>query len=282
MSATHLSGSFVIIITSLLSVIIGCSGSKAEKSDRVTEESSPIVAFCRAIDYTDTVSLHNDKKMQATMTDIVKLMLKSDSIEIDKGLRYFFDGLNGDKKSLGLAFHYADLYLRDPQSPVKNGKLYLQFLQFLLQTPDLPEAMSEKAKEEMRTTKLNLEGSTANDFRYIDRNGNTGSLHAISARHTMLIFYDPECPHCPEILKKIANDRGANRAIDSGDLMVLAVYAEGKRDVWEKTKHELPQNWTVAYDLTGVLDADLYDLPAMPIVYLLDADKTVVIKDMPW
>ncbi|MDE5871297.1 MAG: DUF5106 domain-containing protein, partial [Muribaculaceae bacterium] len=92
----------------------------------------------------------------------------------------------------------------------------------------------------------------------------------------------PECPHCPAILQKIARDPKVNAAINANALKVLAIYAEGKRDVWEKTKSEMPSKWTVGYDLSDILDNDLYDLPAMPIVYLLDGEKRVIIKDMQW
>lgn len=41
----------------------------------------------------------------------------------------------------------------------------------------------------------------------------------------------------------------------------------------------MPANWLVGYDLTGILDAETYDLPAMPTPYLLDGDKRVILKD---
>ncbi len=60
---------------------------------------------------------------------------------------------------------------------------------------------------------------------------------------------------------------------------MLAIYVEGQRDIWERTKRDLPANWIVGYDLTGILEAELYDLTAMPIPYLLDSTLCVLLKD---
>ncbi|MDE6695315.1 MAG: DUF5106 domain-containing protein, partial [Muribaculaceae bacterium] len=78
---------------------------------------------------------------------------------------------------------------------------------------------------------------------------------------------------------QIASHQGINDAIAEGRLGVLAIYAEGKRDVWDETKVDMPGNWSVGYDLSGILDEELYDLPAMPIIYLLDEGKRVILKD---
>lgn len=266
----------------LAAVACSCSGHKSDSAINHTEPVAPIVSFCRSIDYRDTASLHKDKIMDEYMTGIVKLMMKSDSTSTSRALEIFFLGLNGDGKSLRSAARHANLYLDNPASPVKDETLYIRFLESLLTSDNIPEDVSYKAREWMRKAKLNRQGTIANDFRYIDRKGNEGTLHSLEGEQTLLVFYDPECPHCPEILKRIATDPKVNAAIDAGRLKVLAVYAEGKKDVWENDKETLPSHWTVAYDLTGVLDNELYDLPAMPIVYLLDAEKRVIIKDMPW
>lgn len=273
----------ILILITAISVTMGCAREKRqETTGHKSEPVPPIVSFCSAIDYADTASLHQEKIMAKHMTDIVKMMMGSDSTATSRALDIFFKGLGGDGESLRSAAKLANLYLSNPASPVRNETLYIRFLESLLNAPDIPEDVIERANEKMRKTKLNMPGTIATDFRYIDREGNQGNLHSLKAEQTMLVFYDPECPHCPEILKNIENDPKVNTAIDAGALKVIAVYAEGKRDVWEKTKAELPFSWSVAYDLTGVLDNELYDLPAMPIVYLLDAEKRVLFKDMPW
>lgn len=264
--------------------LCGCSGVKAnDKHHRDAQEAdTPIVEFCQALDYTDTASLHSEKTMAGYMTDIVKLMNRSDSAATARALDIFLNGLDGDSLALRLASRHAYLYLGNPNSPVRDETLYLRFLASLLSRNDIPDDIAARAMDSRRRTMLNRRGTKANDFRYIDRDGKEGTLYGIEAPQTMLIFYDPECPHCPEILDRIAADRKVNAAIDAGELKVLAVYTEGKRDMWEKRKGELSERWTVACDLSEIIDGEIYDVPAMPTVYLLDSEKRVLVKDMLW
>lgn len=166
-----------------------------------------------------------------------------------------------------------------PESPYRDEGRYIAFLDSLLGCDSLPEGLHERAEERRRIAMLNRPGTIAADFRYLERDGAESRLHDLSSPLTLLLFYDPECPHCNDILQWFASSEPINRAIDEKRLTVIAVYAEGKRDVWDKTRNDLPENWLVGYDLTGILDNELYDLPAMPTPYLLDSEKRVILKD---
>lgn len=167
----------------------------------------------------------------------------------------------------------------DPSSPYRDEERYISFLNEFLAGDSLPEAVRLRAEERLRRASLNRKGAIAADFRYIDRDDATRSLHTTRGKNILLIFYDPECGHCTDILRYLADAPSLNKAIADGSLTVLAIYAEGKRDIWDSTKVAMPANWTVGYDLTGVLDRDLYDLPAMPYPFLLDSTYRVLLKD---
>lgn len=258
-----------------------CTGRHTDDRTGSRPHHSPILTFVQTIDYSDTASLHKGNVMGAHMKDMAIKMKGSHPTAIAEGLEIFFNGLKDDHRSLRSATRYAELYLYNPNSPFRDEPSYLLYLEYLLKSPGIPEDLAERTKEKLRKASLNREGTVANDLHYIDSHGNEGSLLQLKADHTILIFYDPECPHCLPILRKIAANPDVNEGIRSGSVKVLAVYAEGKRDVWEKTKKDMPKQWTVAYDLTGILDMELYDLPAMPIVYYLGPDKRVVRKDVP-
>lgn len=165
------------------------------------------------------------------------------------------------------------------ESPYRDEARYVAFLDTLLAVDTLPDALRMRAELRRRIAMLNRPGSIANDFRFIERGGKEFHLHDLKSPLTLLIFYDPECPHCNEILRSYASSKSINRGIADKNLTVVAIYAEGKRDVWKRTNNALPQNWLVGYDLTCILDKELYDLPAMPTPYLLDNEKRVILKD---
>ena len=269
-----------LMIIALLLAAFGCSEKKRiHDSVKTSGDTPPLVLLCQDIDYSDTAALHSEAFMKQTMTDIVKMMSVSDSASTARGLRIFFSGLDGDSIAISEASRLAQLYLGNPASPVRDDDLYIRFLKSLLASEGIPESIRIQNEERMRKASLNRQGTIATDFSYIDRNGTRGTLHRFDAPQTLLIFYDPECTHCSDILSELAEDPGINGAIAQGQLSVLAIYAEGKRDVWEKTKAGMPADWNVGYDLTGILDEDLYDLPAMPTLYLLDEAHRVLLKD---
>lgn len=258
----------------------GCGREKRNITAAETSgEFTPLVSLCSSIDYSDTALLHSEPFMKKTMGRMVKLMSETDSTDTYKGLGILINGLKRDKKAINKADSLLNLFLNNPASPVRDETLYIRYLNTLLTQDSIPEGLRYKSQELLRVAMLNRPGTIAADFRYSDRKGNEGSLHEFNAPEIMLIFYDPECSHCSDILKRIAMHKGINRAISEGKLRVLAIYAEGKRDVWDKTKADMPGNWTVGYDLSRILDNDLYDLPAMPVIYILDMEHRVLLKD---
>lgn len=229
---------------------------------------------------TATPTAHPDEaySVKDRTVALIDMMHNFDSVSAAPLLTAFFNDIKGDTAALIEVTDIAGRSIGYAGSADWNEELYISFLNGLLGVDTLPSFIREREAEHLRIASLNRPGMIAADFRYIDRRGVTSTLHAIDGP-LLLIFYDPECSHCSDILRWIADDRVINGAIDRGDLTVLAVYAEGKRDVWERTKGDMPSNWRVAYDLTGILDRDLYDLPAMPTLYLLDGDSRVRLKD---
>jgi len=56
-------------------------------------------------------------------------------------------------------------------------------------------------------------------------------------------------------------------------MTVLAIYTEGNRPLWDETKVSMPKDWIVGMDSDSIVDRDIYSIPAMPVMYLLDSVK---------
>ena len=74
-------------------------------------------------------------------------------------------------------------------------------------------------------------------------------------------------------------NRYLNSLSENGLLTVLAVYTEGNKDVWKQSLQEMPDSWIVGEDRQTIKDNALYDLKAMPSMYLLNKKKEVLLKD---
>jgi hypothetical protein len=120
----------------------------------------------------------------------------------------------------------------------------------------------------------------ANDFEYTLKDGTTGRLHDIDADYTILMFNNPDCPMCREIIDEIGASPMLNEMQELGRVRVIAVYPDSDLEAWHRYHAQMPRRWIVSYDDGCFLDNnDLYNLSAIPSLYLLDAHKRVIIKD---
>ena len=60
----------------------------------------------------------------------------------------------------------------------------------------------------------------------------------------------------------------------------MAIYPDAQLDEWKKEVY--PKDWINGYDHTQSINNEgLYDLRAIPMIYLLDSQKRVIFKDAP-
>ena len=79
---------------------------------------------------------------------------------------------------------------------------------------------------------------------------------------------------------RIVNSQIIQKLKTKGVLKILAVFPDKDLDLWNKHYAELPDSWIKAYDKETIIqDKELYDLKAIPTIYLLDGDKTVLLRD---
>jgi peroxiredoxin len=174
----------------------------------------------------------------------------------------------------------AEKYLFDANSPYRNEDLYIASLNAILANPALDQWERIRPQEQLRLALKNRPGDHAADFRYTLANGNTGTLHGLKARYTLLFFNNPGCPACREYIDKISASQFLSRLIDEGTLRVLAVYTDADIDAWREYNTSMPPQWILSYDAGEVIkNNDTYDLKAIPTLYLLDRDKRVMLKD---
>lgn len=115
----------------------------------------------------------------------------------------------------------------------------------------------------------------APDFSFVTSKGKQTTLYSVAKVPVLLLFYDPDCSHCRDAVATLRNDRQLSDMIDRGKVKVIAVDAEEDFNYWKRTARHLPDEWTVGFDRSGIIDNDLYDIDALPAIYLLDADRSL-------
>lgn len=173
-------------------------------------------------------------------------------------------------------------YLYDPNSPVRSEDLYLPFVRALAESELIDADYRERYAWDAKNCALNQTGTIATDFTFIDTAGKRRTLHSIKAEKLLLIFGNPDCHACKEIVETLESVPQLEELISGGTLKVVDIFIDEEIDLWKSKIDSYPKKWINGYDPNYVIRGDrIYNIRAVPSVYLLDADKRVVLKDCP-
>lgn len=175
----------------------------------------------------------------------------------------------------------AATYFYDPNSPMRDEDLWLPFAQGLAESPLTREDMRTAYRFEAESCAICPRGSTAPDIRARRPDGRIFSLLSIRAEHTILFFTNPGCHACKEIIDQIDSNLGG--LVADGSLAVANIYIDEDYAAWKAYAGNYPAKWYTGFDYgRTVREKRTYDVRAIPSVYLLDADKTIILKDAPF
>ena len=173
-------------------------------------------------------------------------------------------------------------YLFDPNSPLRDEDLYGAYASRLAAYEGYTEVQKEKYARDARLCALNKVGTKAADFRFADRRGKIRTLYGVEAPYTLLFFSNPGCEACMSIINVLKEDPQISGMISSGRLKVLNIYIDEDLDAWRSYMPVYPDEWYNGFDPDFVIrNETLYNVRAIPSLYLLDSDKTVLLKDAP-
>ena len=176
----------------------------------------------------------------------------------------------------------VDKYLFDPNSPLRDEDLYGAYASRLAAYEGYTEVQKEKYARDARLCALNKVGTKAADFRFADRRGKIRTLYGVEAPYTLLFFSNPGCEACMSIINVLKEDPQISGMISSGRLKVLNIYIDEDLDAWRSYMPIYPDEWYNGFDPDFVIrNETLYNVRAIPSLYLLDSDKTVILKDAP-
>ena len=174
----------------------------------------------------------------------------------------------------------ADKYLYDPNSPMRNEEFYIPVLDAMLASPLLEEIEKVRPKARRELAQKNRIGTKALNFSYTLASGAQGSLYQQQADYILLFINNPGCHACTETIDALKNAPIINRLLGQKKLTVLSIYPDEELDEWRKHLNEFPKEWINGYDKKfAIKEQQLYDLKAIPTLYLLNKEKTVLLKD---
>lgn len=167
-------------------------------------------------------------------------------------------------------------------SDFRNEEYYLPFAQ-ALSTSELVDSVSRvRYSKEAAMCSLNRLGAVAADFSYTTKEGKISTLHKIKADYTLLFFSNPGCTACKEIIDALKGSLRVEKLVYEKTLKVLNAYIDEDLAEWYKYMSIYPQEWINAFNADlSIRNDNLYDVHAIPSLYLLDKEKRVILKDAP-
>lgn len=150
-------------------------------------------------------------------------------------------------------------YLGNYDSPMFNEEMLIQLLERM--TLDAPEAVSLKyIHDELLKNRV---GTATADFEFTDEQGYARRLSDVAKGPTLLLFYDPDCDVCHELMNRMA-------AADNLPWHVVAVSVDASR-----LTPGLPTSWTSGR-ADGELLEELYPFSHYPYAMVLDGMRVEV------
>lgn len=239
----------------VLVVLLEACASKQQQDAAVVYDATEITEFAMS-----TTSMDAAKAL--AMTD--SLMLKAEN----------------DSSVYRQVTNYLEKYFGDPNSPYRNEDIYIHLLQQKIRSKWCDSLQKEQYRSKLFLRMQNRPGSAANDFDYLTPSGVRKRMYAVKSDHVLLLFYNPECTACKELRTAMMVSSVIMKKVASGELKVLALYTDKDEGLWLDHLKEMPESWIHGMDDNEYLfKNNVYDLKAIPTLYLLDKNKNVLLKD---
>lgn len=287
-----------------LSLLTACNNSKASSvstnevpTDTITVFTLPAIPpmlntpelradylvrhYWENVNFADTNYVHHPEITEQAWADYIDILKLVPAKNADAALKELFAQVEKTKTSYLYLAELADKYLYDPNSPMRNEELYISVLDALIATPILSDVEKIRPQARRELAQKNRAGTKAIDFTYTLASGKKSTLYALNAPYTLLFINNPGCHACAETIEALKNAPAINHAISRKELQILSLYPDEELDEWKRHLSDFPAAWINGYDAKQTIkEKNLYDLKAIPTLYLLDKDKKVLLKDV--
>ena len=173
----------------------------------------------------------------------------------------------------------ADEVLDNPNGPLRSSELYIPILEALLRAPYYDAYERIYPEHALQMALKNRLGEPATNFQFRTRAGVEQSLYELQADYTLILFSNPDCAMCAMLKALILHDAEIVELLTNGRLKMLLLYPDEDMKAWRMAK-AAEEVWIDACDEQGTIRREeLYDLRAIPSLYLLDRQKRVLVKD---
>ncbi len=236
--------------------------------------------YWEKFDFTDTTYIHYPAVTEQAFSNYIMFLSHASPEKVASSIQNMLSKAEADSTMFAYFTNLYERYLYDPNAPMRNEDFYIAVLEKIMASPNISEIDKIRPAHILEMALKNRVGEKANDFTYTLKNGKRGSIYNINTDYLVIYFLNPDCESCRHTTKQLTDSPVINDLINRKKLIVLSVYPDENLIEWENHLDLMPKKWINSYDHAIALrNEEIYDLRAIPSLYLLDKDKKVILKD---
>lgn len=229
--------------------------------------------------FNDTLSINSSEAAEQFFVDFIDISSQMSMPTAKEGITIFMQLASQNPSIQNFFVDLLDKYLYDPNSPMRDEELYIPVLEYLIASPNTRTEDKARSEYRLKMALKNRPGNLATDFVFAEGTGKVRRLSEVKNEYVLLYFNNPGCSGCRQVTSQIS----ASAFSKNPKLTILAVYPDTDLEEWKKAQCEIPEKWINGYSPNGVvMEKELYDLKAIPTLYLLNKDRVVILKDAIW
>lgn len=168
--------------------------------------------------------------------------------------------------------------LSEPTWDYHNEELFAKVMEHASTASCLSDNERLRPKSMLEVVHKNAPGTAANEINYETLDGSRHKLSDISTPYTLIYFNDPECLSCAKVKERLDTTTLLKGMVSDSTLTVLGIYPLDNVKEWKA--EPFPSYIINGWDWEQKVDGEMtYDLMTMPMFYLLDRDKRVILKN---
>ncbi|MDH6311732.1 thiol-disulfide isomerase/thioredoxin [Parabacteroides sp. PFB2-10] len=250
---------------------------KTERADYLIDH------YWDKFDFTDTTYIHYPEVTEQAFSNFLGFLPYAHPEKVSPAIKKMLKKAEAEPKMYAYFTDLYEHYLYDPNSMMRNEELYIIVLETIVESPLLGEDEKIRPAHLLKLALKNRLGESATDFAYTLPDGKKGKLYGVSAERLILYFYNPDCDACRETTRELQQSTVIKGLMAEKKVKILAVYPDEDLQAWKEHLEEMPGDWILSYDKEVKLkNEEIYDLKAIPCLYLLDKNKVVLLKDAPF
>lgn len=170
--------------------------------------------------------------------------------------------------------------LSEPTWDYHNEELLACLIEHAITASSLNDNDKMRPMALLETVHKNAPGTMANNINYETFDGANHQLSNITTPYTLIYFNDPECFSCAKVKERLDTCTTLKNMVSDSTLTVLGLYPYDNEEEWrlEPFPSYIINGWDREQKVEG---EQTYDLMTMPVFYLLDNDKRVILKNEP-